>query len=68
VFPEEGMILYRFSEDQVVAKLFIEEHVHEMCHVQGYGSLSFRPNFDWRFRMIKIYQVLCHEILSVIQK
>ena len=62
------MILYKFSEDQVAAKNFVEGRVHEMCHVAGYGSLSFRPKFDWRFRRIKIYQVLCHEILSVIQK
>ena len=32
-FPEERMILYKFSEDQVAAKFFVEGRVHEMCHV-----------------------------------
>jgi hypothetical protein len=38
-----------------------------MCNVQDYGSLDFRPIIDPHIIKVKVYQVLCHEILSVIQ-
>jgi len=42
--------------------------MHEMCNVVGYGSLDFRPILDRHIIKVKVYQVLCHEILSVIQR
>jgi len=36
--------------------------------VEGYGSLDFRSIIDPHIAKVKVYQVLCHEILSVIQK
>jgi hypothetical protein len=42
--------------------------MHEMCIVQGYGSLDFRLIIDPHIVKVKFYQVLCHEIFSVIQK
>jgi hypothetical protein len=39
-----------------------------MCNVDGYGSLNFRPILDPHIVKVKVYQVLCHEILSVIQR
>ena len=42
--------------------------MHEMCNEVGYGSVDFRHILDPRIARVKIYQGLCHEILSVIQK
>jgi hypothetical protein len=42
--------------------------MHEMCNVEGYGSLDFRSIIDPQIAKVKVYQVLCHEIISVIQK
>jgi hypothetical protein len=42
--------------------------VHKMCNEAGYGSLDFRPILDQHIVKVKIYQVLCHEILSVIHR
>ncbi len=42
--------------------------MHEMCNEAGYGSLEFRPILDRHIVKVKVYQVLCHEILSVIQR
>jgi hypothetical protein len=42
--------------------------MHEMCNEAGYGSLDFRPILDRHIVKVKVYQVLCHEILSMIQK
>jgi hypothetical protein len=39
-----------------------------MCNVQGYGSLDFKPIIDPHIIKVKVYQVLCHEILSMIQR
>ncbi len=36
--------------------------------MEGYGSLDFRSIIDPHIAKVKVYQVLCHEILSVIQK
>ncbi len=67
-FPIGGLQLYKFSEVQREARKFREGNVHEMCNVQGYGSLDFRPIIDPHIVKVKVYQVLCHEILSVIKK
>lgn len=66
-FLKNQMILYKFGKAQVIAKMLVKGHVHKMCDVQGYGFLLFNPRFDIRLRKVKIYQVLCHEILAVIQ-
>jgi len=36
--------------------------------VKGYGSLDFRPIIHPHIIKVKVYQVLCHEILSMIQR
>jgi len=53
---------------QCEARRFREGIVHEMCNEAGYGSLDFRPILDRHIVKVKVYQVLCHEILSVIQR
>jgi hypothetical protein len=67
-FPTTGLQLYKFSEIQCEAHKFREGTMHEMCNVKGYGSLDFRPIIDPHIVKVKVYQVLCHEILSVIQR
>ncbi|CAK9221362.1 unnamed protein product [Sphagnum troendelagicum] len=67
-FPIGGLELYQFSEVQRQARRLREGTVHEMCNVEGYGSLDFRPITDPHIVKVKIYQVLYHEILSVIQR
>jgi hypothetical protein len=67
-FPTGGLELYKFTEVQHEARRFREGTVHEMCNVEGYGSLDFRPIIDPHIVKVKVYQVLCHEILSVIQR
>jgi hypothetical protein len=59
---------YKFNEVQCKAQRFREGTVHEMCNVAGYGSLDFRPIIDPYIVKVKVYQVLCDEILSVIQR
>ena len=41
--------------------------VHEMCDSEGFGSVSLTPLIDARISRIKVYQEICHEILSVLQ-
>jgi hypothetical protein len=53
---------------QCEAHKFKEGNVHEMCNVEGYGFLDFKPIIDPHIVKVKVYQVLCHEILFVIQK
>jgi hypothetical protein len=65
-FPIGGLQLYKFREVQCEAERFMEGTVHEMCNVQGYGSLDFRPIIDPHIVKVKIYQILCHEIFSMI--
>jgi hypothetical protein len=67
-FRTDGLQFFRFSDMQDQARRFREGTVHEMCNETGYGSVDFRPVLDPRIARIKIYQELCHEILSVIQK
>jgi len=65
-FPIGGLQLYKFREVQCEAERFMEGTVHEMCNVQGYGSLDFRPIIDPHIVKVKVYQILCHEIFSMI--
>jgi hypothetical protein len=67
-FPIDGLQLYKFSEAQCEARRFREGTVHEMCNVEGYGSLDFRPIVDPHILKVKVYQTLCHEILSMIHR
>ncbi len=66
--PSDGLLFFRFSDAQYRARRFREGTVHEMCNEQDHGSVDFVPVLDQRFVRVKIYQELCHEILSVIQK
>lgn len=67
-FPSDGLLFFRFSDAQNKARRFREGTVHEMCNEEDYGSVDFRPVLDYRIRRVKMYQEVCHEILSVIQK
>jgi hypothetical protein len=58
-FPTTGLQLYKFSEIQREAHKFREGTVHEMCNVEGSGSLDFRPIIDPHIIKVKVYQVLC---------
>ena len=48
--------------------MFKDGRVHEMCDMEGIGSMSLNPLIDVRISRIKIYQELCHEILLVLQR
>ena len=39
-----------------------------MCDVQDYGSVDFRPVVGGRISRVKLYPLVVHEIISVIQK
>jgi hypothetical protein len=52
---------------QCKAYKFREGTLHEMCNVQGYEFLDFKPILDQCIVKIKVYQVLCHEIFFMIQ-
>lgn len=66
--PTDGILLLRFSDDQERIHRYTDGTVHEMCNEEGYGSVDFRVVLDQRIVRVKVYQELCHEILSVIQK
>ena len=67
-FPTEGVRLFRFSDDQHRARRFREGTVHEMCNVPGYSTLEFRPILDPSLAKVKVYQEICHDILSTIPR
>jgi hypothetical protein len=67
-FETDDIVLYKFSDEQRRVKNFREGTVHLMCNDEEHGSLDFVPVVDGRIKRVKIYQELCHEILSVIQK
>ena len=39
----DGLQFFRFSDAQHRAERFREGTVHEMCNVEDYGSVDFRP-------------------------
>ena len=41
--PSDGLQFFRFSDAQHRAERFREGTVHEMCNVEDYGSVDFRP-------------------------
>jgi hypothetical protein len=67
-FETDDIVLYNFSDEQRCAKRFREGTVHLTCNDEEHGFLDFMPLVDGCIMRIKIYQELCHEILSVIQK
>ena len=67
-FHTDDLVLYSFSEAQRRAKRFTDGVVHLMCNSSQHGSLEFTPVGDGRITGVKLYQELCHELLSVIQK
>ncbi len=67
-YRTNGLQFYMFSEVQLEARKFKEGTLHKMCNVQGFGSLDFRPIIKQHIVKIKVYQILCHEILSMIQR
>ncbi|KAG0563072.1 hypothetical protein KC19_8G003000 [Ceratodon purpureus] len=66
--PSDQIELFGFSEAQLQSHQFREGRVHEMCDMEGFGSLSLNPSIDERISRVKIYQELCHEILSVLPR
>jgi hypothetical protein len=60
--------LYTFSFQQHQLRYYQRGHVHQMCDVFDYGSLDFSPSLEPSVEKIKIYQKVCHELLSKIQK
>ena len=66
-FNTNILTLFKFSDAQVLTGKYNERHVHEMFNIDGFGSVDFKPDID-NILKIKVYQELCHEILSVIHK
>ena len=48
--------------------MYREGIVHDMCNNEEYRSVDFKPILDSRIMRVKIYQKLCNEIFSVIQR
>lgn len=67
-FGTDVIPLYKFSDSQIARGLFREAHVYEMCNISGYGSLDFKLANSPNIARVKIYQELCHEVLSIVQK
>lgn len=65
-FSTDEIMLIGFSEAQMLSRIFREGRVYEMCDTEGYGSVSMNSLIDTHISRIKIYQELCHEILSVV--
>ena len=42
--------------------------MNEMCDSEGLGFVSLTPLINARISRIKIYQEICHEILSNLQR
>jgi len=68
VFKMPGIRMYSFSDIQSRARKYTDGQVYEMCNVEGYGSLEFKPRLDKDLRKIKLYPEVCHAVLSVIHK
>lgn len=64
-FSTDEIMLIGFNA-QMLSRIFREGRVYEMCDTEGYGSVSLNPLIDTHISRIKIYQELCHEILSVV--
>ena len=67
-FSTEDLVLYSLSEDQRRTRKYIEGIVHLMCNSLEYGSLDFRHVVNQRIMRVKVYQKMCHEVLSVMQR
>lgn len=67
-FHTDDLVFNSFSDDQRRATKFKDGSVHLMCNNEMYGSLDFRPIIDQRTMWVKVYQKLCHEVFSMIQR
>lgn len=41
-YPTDAVLLFRFSDEQHIARRFREASVHEMCNEEGFGSIERR--------------------------
>ena len=62
-FLENRIQLYKFSDAQQDAQRFVEDHMYDMCNLEEYGSVTFRPTIDEHIRKVKPYQELCHRVM-----
>ena len=67
-FEFDQLHLYKFDRAQLRARRYTKGDIHEMCNMEGYGALEFKPQINEQVEKIKVYHTLCHHILSVIQK
>ena len=49
--------LFKFNDAQCRAHLYREGEVHEMCKVEDYRSVDFRPAVDGRILWMKLYHL-----------
>ena len=68
IYPSNTVDLFSFSREQRHARVLHDTRVHEMCNVSNFGSLKFCLSCDPRIKNIKIYQELCHGVVSMISK
>jgi hypothetical protein len=61
-------MLWGISKAQVLAHIYRDMRVHEMCDSEGFVSVSLTPLIDASISRMKVYQEICHEILSVLQR
>jgi hypothetical protein len=66
--PSEVVDLFSFSVAQRHAQTTSCRCTHEMCNADKFGSLDFCVEVDACILRIKVYQELCHGVLSVIPK
>lgn len=68
--PTDELLFLRFGDAQERARRYTDGTVREMCEQEPhYGSVHFGLGLDGRtMARVKIYQELCHEDVSVVQK
>ena len=66
LFPSISSVVDSYSEAQQLSNLFVKSCVHEMCDIKGFGSISMNPSIVVHISRIKIYEVLYHKVLCVL--
>ena len=64
----DEIVLYGLSEAQQLSHQYSDGRVHEMCDMEGFGTIKQTTSIDVRISRVKIYLELCHEILYVVQR
>lgn len=62
------MYLFKFNNNQLLARRFKTRRMHQMCHIEGFNSVDLKLAMKEHIKKVKVYEKLCHKVLSVILK